>query len=657
MTKLVKGTADGKVYDEGSVERGATEGAHSERTYSEYIHKSRYARYLPNEHRREDWNDTVSRYIQWFKEQHTSEESGSRLSVASHIWATLEKAIYNHEVMPSMRALMTAGPALERDNVAGYNCAYTTIDDRRAFDEIMYILLCGTGVGFSVERKYVDQMPQVPEVFHDAHATITVADSKIGWSSAFRKLIVLLYEGQIPVLDYSRIRPAGASLKTFGGRASGPDPLQELFNYTINTFQQAAGRRLNSLECHDIVCKIAQSVVCGGVRRSALLSLSNLTDERLRNAKSGTWFYADGQRALANNSVCYTERPDVGVFLREWTSLYESKSGERGIFYRGAAERTMPDRRERGHDWGTNPCSEIILRPRQFCNLTEVVAREHDTLEDLQRKVELASILGTLQSTLTDFRYLGKRWQSNCEEERLLGVSITGIMDCPLLNGTNDGLGDTLENLKLLAIQTNERWAKKLGIPASAAITCVKPSGTVSQLVNSSSGIHPRYAPYYVRRVRNSINDPISQVLIDNGVPYEVDVTNESQYVFEFPVKAPDNSTTIASVSAIQQLELWKTYAEHWCEHKPSVSIYVGEDEWLSVASWVYDNFDILSGISFFPREDHVYRQSPYEECSEQDYKDRSNAFTNIVGWDMKEEEDVTTASQELACAGGACEL
>lgn len=645
--------------------------------YSEFIHKSRYARYLPEQERRETWDETVDRYTE-FLEAHVAEKEGGdqardsieysggveheaprhrQINVLSKSIQGLNRAIKRHDVMPSMRGLMTAGPALTRDNVAGYNCAYTPIDDKRCFDEIMYILLCGTGVGFSVEREQVAKLPPVPEDFHDAHATITVADSKIGWASAFRKLIVLLYEGQVPILDYSRIRPAGAVLKTFGGRASGPKPLEELFTYTIDLFTGAKGRKLNELECHDLVCKTAEAIVCGGVRRSALISLSNLTDERLRKAKTGNWFYADGQRALANNSVCYTEKPDIGMFLREWSSLYQSKSGERGIFNRDASERQLPDRREGGHSWGTNPCSEIVLRPKQFCNLTEVVARPEDTFDGLKRKVKQATILGTMQSTFTSFRYLSKKWQDNCEEERLLGVSITGIMDCPTLNGNEEGLAARLNDLKEVAIKTNKTWAKKLGIPHSAAITCVKPSGTVSQLVNSSSGIHPRYSEYYVRRVRQSINDPISQVLIDYGVPYEVDVTNDTQYVFEFPQCSPTGSIVLQSMSAIEQLELWKTYADHWCEHKPSVSIYVGEDEWLDVAAWVYRHFDEMSGVSFFPRETHVYQQAPYESITKGDYEARLSSFSNPIVYNFKEYTDTTTASQELACAGGACEL
>ena len=615
--------------------------------YQQYIHKSRYARYIPELRRRETWEETVNRYVTNVVEPHVGLGSTTN---------QIRKAILEMDIMPSMRAMMTAGPALERDHVAGYNCAYVAVDDRKVFDEIMYILLCGTGVGFSVERKYTSQLPEVPHSFYPASATIHVADSKIGWASATRKLVSLLFDGQVPDVDYSRLRPEGSPLKTFGGRASGPGPLRECHNFIITTFKGAAGRQLNDLECHDIICKIAESVVCGGVRRSALLSLSNLQSERLRTAKQGTWYYADPQRALSNNSVCYTERPDIGVFLKEWSALIESRSGERGLFSRYAAERELPDRREGGHDWGTNPCSEIVLRPRQFCNLTEVVARKGDTLEDLKRKVRLATILGTIQSTFTDFRYLGKKWKDNCEEERLLGVSITGIMDCTLLN-TDNADPHVLSDLREHAIKINTRWAKQIGISPSAAITCVKPSGTVSQLTNSSSGIHPRYARYYIRRVRQAKSDPLCQVLIDAGVPHETDVTNESQWVFDFPVKSPDDSITVDDVGAIAQLEHWKIYNANFCEHKPSVSIYVKDSEWLDVGAWVYKNFDLLSGVSFFPVDDHSYRQAPYERITSEEYDKLISVMPTEVDWNIEEELDSTTSSQELACAGGACEL
>lgn len=638
--------------------------------YQEFIHKSRYARYIPELKRRENWEETVDRYME-FMAQHIQDECEYDLS--TKMYNELRNAIVNMEIMPSMRALMTAGPALARDNVAGYNCAYVPIDDRKVFDEIMYILLCGTGVGFSVERQYTSKLPTVPAEFYPASATIHVADSKIGWASALRKFIAMLYDGQVPEVDYSRIREAGAPLRTFGGRASGPEPLQDLMEFVYTTFDHAKGRQLNDLECHDIVCKIAEVVVCGGVRRSALISLSNLQSERLRGAKQGTWYYADPQRALSNNSVCYTETPDTGVFLREWTALYESKSGERGIFSRRVAEQELPERREGGHEWGTNPCSEIILRPRQFCNLTEAIVREDDTIDDIKRKVKLATVLGTFQSTLTSFRYLSARWKANCEAERLLGVSLTGIQDNARLGVQAVGGGDSesteartrysslhscLEELRDHAIETNARWAKSLNIEPSAAITCVKPSGTVSQLTNSSSGIHPRYAPYYIRRVRQSKDDPISQALIDAGVPHETDVTNEGAWVFAFPIRSPSASRNVQDVEAIDQLQHWQVFNEAYCEHKPSVSIYVREDEWVAVGAWVYANFDAISGVSFFPVDEHSYRQAPYQSITEEEYKELAKALPKSIDWDtIEEDRDETTSSQELACAAGACEL
>jgi ribonucleoside-triphosphate reductase len=630
--------------------------------YENYIHKSRYARYIETLQRRETWDETVGRYMVSVVGQACGLEQSSKT------YREVEEAILSKNIMPSMRALMTAGPALDRDNVAGYNCAYVPIDDRRAFDEIMYILMCGTGVGFSVERRYIESLPRIAdEFFDDSSLTIHVADSRIGWATAYRKLISSLYDGFVPDMDYSNIRPSGSRLKTFGGRASGPQPYMELVQYTINQFKNAKGRQLNELEVHDLVCKIAEVIVAGGVRRSALISLSNVTSERLRHAKNGSWYNTAPHRALANNSACYTERPDIGLFLKEWRALIESKSGERGIFSRAAARRSVPDRRDKEHEFGTNPCSEIILRPRQFCNLTEVVARPDDDETSLKRKVELATILGTIQSTFTDFRYLGKKWRDNCEEERLLGVSLTGIMDNALLNGEVDKtllengedpiLVNVLERLKDHAIATNKKWAKRLGIPPSSAITCVKPSGTVSQLVGSSSGIHPRYSVYYIRRVRNDIKDPLCKALIDQGVPYETDITNPNQVVFSFPIKTDSSAITVSDRDAIQQLELWKVYAEHWCEHKPSVSIYVKEDEWLKVGSWVYDNFDIMSGVSFFPHDNHVYQQAPYEEISEEEYEVRIQAFPKDLQMDITETEDGTTGSQELACSGGQCEI
>jgi len=625
--------------------------------YQEYIHQSKYARYLPEEQRRETWEETVDRYCDFmFDDERTG------YAISSAMKSKLRNAILNHEIMPSMRALMTAGPALARDNVAGYNCAYVAVDDRRVFDEIMYILMCGTGVGFSVERHVISQLPTIAdEFFDDGTTTLHVADSRIGWATSYRKLISLLYDGLVPELDFSGVRASGEILRTFGGRASGPEPLQNLCTYTVNLFKNAKGRKLNELEVHDLICKIAEIIVAGGVRRSALISLGNATSDRLRSAKSGQWYISSPHRALANNSVCYTEAPDLGLFLKEWVALIESKSGERGIFSRPAATSNMPERRDKDHEWGCNPCSEIILRSRQFCNLTEVIARPDDTPTTLRDKVKLATILGTLQSTLTDFRYLGKRWQHNCEEERLLGVSLTGIMDCPLLNGEpgikRELLPQTLTELKDEAIKTNKMWAKRLGIAHSAAITCVKPSGTVSQLVGSSSGIHPRYAEYYVRTTRNDSKDPLTQMLMDGQVEHEVDVMNPNQIVFEWPIKSPEGAITIKDVTPIEQLELWKTYNEYWCEHKPSISVYVKDDEWLEVGAWVYANMDIMSGVSFFPSDDSVYQQAPYQPIEAEEFKARAEAMPDIDWSALVEETDSTSSSQELACAGGACDL
>ena len=618
--------------------------------YQQYIHKSRYARYLPEQQRRETWEETVSRYIEFFRNRHEEIDSG--------VFDKLYNAIVDMKVMPSMRALMTAGPALERDNVAGFNCSYLAIDHPRSFDELMYILLCGTGVGFSVERQYINKLPEIAEDFYETDTIISVADSKLGWASAFRELISLLYNGRVPRWDTGRVRPAGATLKTFGGRASGPAPLEDLFAFTIATFKEAAGRRLNSIECHDLCCKIADIVVVGGVRRSALISLSNLTDDRIRKAKHGEWYHTAPYRALANNSACYTERPDFESFLGEWHNLYESKAGERGIFSRVAARATATrnGRREDCADFGTNPCSEIILQPSQFCNLTEVVARSGDTFKTLKEKVEYATILGTLQATLTDFRYLRSKWRKHTEEEALLGVSITGIYDCPYLLGCDD---DELSKLRDYAVAVNKKWAERLGIKQAAAITCVKPSGTVSQLVNSSSGLHPRYAERYIRRVRADISDPLSEVLRSSGVPCEPDVFNKSALVFSFPIRYDGTtpSRTASEVTAREQLELWTKFQEHWCEHKPSMTCYYRDNEFLSVGQWIYNNFDKVSGISFLPYDGHVYQQAPYEPISTEEYEELVAKMPQSIDWNVVEQQDTTVGSQELACHGGACEI
>ena len=619
--------------------------------YQTYIHKSRYARYLPKENRRETWEETVSRYLNYFQDQ-------GKINDEEH--AELFDAIYKHEVMPSMRALMTAGEALDRDNVAGFNCSYMPVDHPRAFDEMMYILMCGTGVGFSVERQYVQKLPEVAEDMHPTETVIHVVDSKIGWAKAYRELISLLYSGHVPTWDVSGVRPAGAALKTFGGRASGSEPLVDLFKFTVDVFRNAKGRKLSSIECHDLCCKIAQIVVVGGVRRSALISLSNLTDDRIRRAKHGQWWVETPHRGLANNSACYTEKPDFEAFLEEWKSLYESRSGERGMFSRVASQKQAAKNGRRDPEWdfGTNPCSEIILRPNQFCNLSEVVVRANDGVDDLKRKVRLASILGTLQATLTDFRYLRKKWKDNTEEEALLGVSLTGILDSVLMSDiTNPKLPQLLEDLKDVAIKTNAEWADRLGINRSAAITCVKPSGTVSQLVDSASGIHGRFAPYYIRRVRADSRDPLCAVLENAGVPVETDITSPTTKVFSFYKKSPEGAIIAGNQTGMEQLELWDLYQKYWCEHKPSITVYYRDNEFLSIGQWLYNNFDSCSGVSFLPYSDHTYQQAPYEAISEEEYLKGLDTMPDKLDWDITEHEDSTEGAQTLACTGGACEI
>ena len=627
-------------------------------SYEEYIAKSRYARYIDSEQRRENWGETVERYVS-FMDDHLEKHHG--YSMGGQLYDELYKAIYNMEVMPSMRSVMTAGKALERDNTAGYNCSYLPIDDPKAFDEAMYILLCGTGVGFSVERQYIAKLPEVPDQMFDSKTTVVVSDSKEGWAKSLRQVIALLYAGEIPNVDVSKVRPAGARLKTFGGRASGPEPLMELFKFVINIFKQARGRKLTSLECHDIMCKIGEVVVVGGVRRSAMISLSNLSDDRMRHAKSGAWWEQQGQRALANNSACYTERPDMGIFMQEWLSLYESKSGERGIFNRQAAQNVVKKngRRDASYEFGTNPCSEIILRPYQFCNLSEIVVRSTDTKEDLLRKARIATILGTFQSTLTHFPYLRKVWQKNTEEERLLGVSMTGIMDNELLNNPdNPSLGELLNEIKQECIDTNRALASSLGIPASAAITCVKPSGTVSQLTDSASGIHARHSAFYIRRVRADKKDPLTQLMIDAGVHNEPCVMKPDQtVVFSFPKKAPDGAKLREDISALEHLRLWLMFQRHWCEHKPSVTISVTENEWMEVGAFVWEHFDEMSGVSFLPYDGGSYKQAPYEECTQDVYEELYAITPRTIMWNLKELDDNVEGAQMLACTAGVCEI
>ena len=622
--------------------------------YQTFIATSRYARWIEDKGRRETWSETVQRYTDYLYSKD--------INLTKQDWDDIEGAILELEVMPSMRALMTAGDAADRDNTCIYNCSYLAVDHPRAFDEAMFILLCGTGVGFSVERQSICHLPEIPLTLGQTDDVIVVQDSKEGWAKALRKLISLLYTGDIPKWDLSKVRPAGARLKTFGGRASGPEPLNDLFNFVVAKFKGAMGRKLNSIEVHDIMCKIGEVVVVGGVRRSAMISLSNLSDTRMSHAKSGSWWENEPQRALANNSACYTEKPDSETFLREWLALVESKSGERGIFSRVAAEAHVAKngRRETGYAWGTNPCSEIILRSNQFCNLTEVVVRETDDLESLKRKVRLATILGTAQATFTHLPYLRPVWTKNTSEERLLGVSLTGIMDHPVL-GKNVDSPKWLAEMKQVAIDTNAEYAERLGIEVSAAITCVKPSGTVSQLVDSASGIHARHSDYYIRTVRGDNKDPLTQFLKDAGIPAEADVMKpDATTVFSFPIQAPMSAVTRNAMTAIQQLELWKTYAEVWSEHKPSVTITVRDDEWMAVGAWVYKHFDLCSGISFLPHSDHTYAQAPYQECTAAEYADMKQKMPTSIDWSalsLYEKEDHTSGSQTLACTSGACEI
>ena len=641
--------------------------------YQQFIHLSRYARWDYDKKRRETWGETVNRFFQFFQE-HLKEMCNYDLE--NGVLEKLKKEVMSLNVMPSMRCMMTAGEALRKENIAGYNCSYVKIDNPRSFDEILYVLMNGTGVGFSVEADHVSQLPSIAEEFHPTDTTIVVADSKLGWAKAYKELLSLLWSGQVPKWDLSKVRSAGTPLKTFGGRASGPEPLDDLFHFSTKVFQDAAGRKLKPIECHDIVCKIAAIVVVGGVRRSALISLSDLNDGEMRKAKSGQWWEYNGQRALANNSVNYKEKPNVGTFMREWNSLYDSKSGERGMYNSASAkaqvlklnEREKDEnqefikRREPREDFGTNPCSEIILRSREFCNLSECIVRRHDTPESLAEKVRVATILGTFQSTLTNFRYLTKEWERNCSDERLLGVSLTGILDNSLTSGRKKGLDELLQNLRKVAVDTNKEWADKLGIERSAAITCVKPSGTVSQLVDSASGIHARHSEYYIRTVRADNKDPLCKMMKQNGFPNEPDVTKPNHTtVFSFPTKSPKGAICRTDMTAIEQLELWSTYQEHWCEHKPSITVTVKENEWPEVGSWVWNNFDDISGISFLPFSDHTYRQAPYQDCTKSEYDEMVKLIPENVDWSKLseyEQQDFTAGSQELACsADGGCEI
>ena len=631
--------------------------------YENFIALSRYARWISEDNRRETWGETVDRYFS-FMLNHL--EQNYNYIPDEKLVAELKNGVFERNVMPSMRSVMTSGVALERDNVAGYNCAFVPVDSPRTFDETMYILMCGTGVGFSVEYKYINKLPAVPEALEKSTTVITVEDSKQGWAKAYRELLALLWSGQIPAIDVSKVRPAGARLKTMGGRSSGPQPLINLFDFTIAKFKSATGRNLKPIECHDIMCKIGEVVVVGGVRRSAMISLSNINDIEMAQAKSGNWWEANTQRALSNNSVAYSRKPDMEQFIAEWKSLYDSKSGERGIYNVAAAQAQAAKygRRDPDIHYGTNPCSEIILRPYQFCNLSEVVLRENDTKKDIQRKVELATILGTWQSTLTDFKYIRKIWKDNTEEERLLGVSLTGQFGHKFMSGKEDlvSLEAFLMTLRESARSKNKDEAGKIGIPESAAITCVKPSGTVSQLVGVSSGMHAWHSPYYIRTVRGSKGDPISTFLKEVGIPVEDDVMKPSDtYVFSFPVKAPDGAIVRNDLTAIEHLNIWLVYQRAWCEHKPSITVSVKEDEWMEVGAWVYKHFDEVSGISFLPHSDHSYKQAPYQEVDKAEHDALVAKMPKDIRWEdlsFYETEDGTSTNATLACSSdGNCEL
>jgi ribonucleoside-diphosphate reductase alpha chain len=628
--------------------------------YRNFIHVSRYARWLEDKNRRETWAETVDRYIDFMKKHLVENYNYNSDDI---IFSQVRDAVLHHKIMPSMRALMTAGPALERDHIAAYNCSFIAVDSLRAFDEAMYILMNGTGVGFSVELKYIDHLPTIADEFYSTATTIIVEDSKLGWAKAYKELIGLLVMGQIPNWDMSKVRPAGARLKTFGGRASGPEPLDALFHFTVDIFKKAAGRRLKPVEAHDIMCKIGEVVVVGGVRRSALISLSNLDDFEMAKAKSGNWWESEPQRALANNSAVYNAKPNTAQFLREWRNLYESKSGERGIYNMDSVRKHVDrfERRDASKVLGTNPCGEILLRANEFCNLTEVVIEASDTIEDLSEKVRLATILGTWQSTLTNFKYIRKSWKDNCEEERLLGVSLTGIFGNKITATNGEKLAGILDALREESVMVNAKEADKLGINHSASITCVKPSGTVSQLTGVSSGIHPWYSPYYLRSVRGDNKDPLTTFLKESGIPNEPDVMKPNDTtVFYFPIKAPKGAIVTKDLTATEHLEMWKTYREHWTEHNPSVTVNIHEDEWLRVGAWVYDNFDSIGGVSFLPASEHTYRQAPYQEITKEEYEEWLKKMPSRIDWNMLtlyETEDGTTGSQELSCTAGVCEV
>lgn len=621
--------------------------------FQEFVVTRSYCKWRDDLNRRETWGECVDRYYDYFTERFPE--------IVGDEWNDIRKSTTDREVFPSMRALMTAGSAAEVDDTCLYNCSYLPINSIRAFSDVLYILCCGTGVGFSCEKMETSQLPDIPSIQRDDKMVIKVPDSRKGWADSLKELMSALYIGIHPTWDTSEVRPKGARLKTFGGRASGPEPLERLFKFVVNLFYEAEGRKLMPIEVHDIVCMIGEIVISGGVRRSALISLSDLDDREMAKAKSGAWWETSGHRALSNNSAVYTAKPSMGRYMEEWSSLYDSHSGERGICNREAMDKIATTAGRESCNWGTNPCSEIILRPKQFCNLTEVVIRPYDNKTSLKRKVRQAAILGTIQSACTRFTYLDADWKKNCEDERLLGISFTGIYDSKLMSDPTSGLAILLDELRTIAKETNREWADKLGISYAKSLTCCKPSGTTSCVAGTSSGIHPRYSDYYIRRVRIDTDNPLCVFMKDNGLPNEIDLHHpDTTTIFAFPTKAPENSYTYKNYNPIDHLELWMHYQKHWCDHKPSVTINYTDDSFMDIGQWVFNNWDWVSGISFLPHTDHVYEQAPFEEISEEAYLESIKQVPNDIDWSRLssyEVEDTTVNSHSLACTGGACEL
>lgn len=623
---------------------------------AEFVYYRSYSRWIPDEGRRETWIESVGRYIDFMKEN-----LGAKLT--DEEYEELRQAILKQEVMPSMRLMWSAGTAARATNVCGYNCSFIAPTSLSDLGEIMYLSMCGTGVGFSIEQQTVQKFPQIKKQTGHKVDPIVVDDSKEGWANAFVKAMEFWFDGQDVDIDYSKLRPLGARLKTMGGKSSGPGPLMALMDFAKRKVLARQGRRLSSLDTHDIICKIGEIVEMGGVRRSALLSLSDLDDEEMRDAKKGQFWLADGQRHMANNSVSYNQKPTAAEFMEEWISLAKAGTGERGIFNRGGLRKQLPERRWKvfekdAETSGTNPCGEIVLKSKEFCNLTEVVARAEDTEESLMKKVRLATILGTYQSSLTNFPFLSKEWKKNCEEERLLGVSITGQWDSLAVRSP-----EMLKKLRDEAIEVNKKYAQKIGINHSTAITCVKPSGTVSQLVDSASGLHPRHAPYYIRRVRISATDSLFQMMKDQKVPFYPEIgqslDSATTYVLEFPVRAPGGAAFRNDLTAKQQLEHWQMVKNNFTEHNPSVTISISNDEWLGVAHWLYENWDMIGGLSFLPRNDHIYSLAPYEEINREQYEKLASGYPDIDFSQilLYEKDDETKGAKELACVGGVCEI